>query len=92
VYVDDSGALLLMAEPGIGVLLDRDLSAFIERLADPLGRSAERLLEDVASGQEARAVLRGASVRLAPVRAAEVPRIFGFVQRPAPPAGEPDCT
>jgi hypothetical protein len=92
VFVDDAGALLLMAETGIGVLLDRDLPAFIERLADPLGRPTERLLEDVAGGQEARAVLRGASVRLAPIRGAEVPRRFGFVQRPAPPAGEPDCS
>ena len=92
VFVDDAGALLLMAETGIGVLLDRDLPAFIERLADPLGRPAERLLEDVAGGQEARAVLRGASVRLAPIRGAEVPRTFGFVQRPVPPAGEPDCS
>jgi hypothetical protein len=73
------------------VLLDRDLPAFVERLADPLGRTPERLLEDVAGGQEARAVLRGASVRIAPIRGAEVPRLFGFVQRPVPPAGAPDC-
>jgi len=90
-FVDDAGALLLESEFGVGVLLDRDLPAFIERLADARGRAPERLLEDVASGQEARALLRGASIRVAPVRGAEVPRRFGFVQRPAPPAGEPDC-
>jgi hypothetical protein len=91
VFVDDAGALLLESELGVGVLLDRDLPAFVERLADPRGRTAERLLEDVARGQEARALLRGGSIRIAPVRSAEVPRMFGFVQRPAPPAGEPEC-
>ena len=91
VLVDDAGALLVEAEMGIGVLLDRDLPAFVERLADPRGRTPERLLEDVARGEEARALLRGVSLRVAPVRGAEVPRLFGFVQRPAPPAGEPEC-
>jgi len=90
-FVDDAGALLLESELGVGVLLDRDLPAFVERLTDPRGRTAERLLEDVARGQEARALLRGASIRIAPVRCAEIPRLFGFVQRPTPPAGEPEC-
>jgi hypothetical protein len=91
VLVDDAGALLLEADLGVGVLLDRDLPAFVERLDDRRGRTPERLLEDVARGQEARALLRGVSIRLAPIRASEVPRLFGFVPRPAPPAGEPDC-
>jgi Protein of unknown function (DUF2946) len=91
VFVDDTGALLVEAEMGIGVLLDRDLPAFVERLADPRGRTAERLLEDVARGEEASALLRGGSVRVAPVRSAQVPALFGFVQRPVPPSGEPDC-
>lgn len=90
-FVDDAGALLLEAEMGVGVLLDRDLPAFVERLADPRGRTPERLLEDVAGGEETRALLRGVSIRVAPVRSADVPRLFGFVPRPAPPAGEPDC-
>lgn len=91
VLVDDAGALLLKAELGIGVLLDRDLPAFVERLADSRGRTPERLLEEVVRGEEARALLRGVSIRVAHVRGADVPRIFGFVPRPAPPAGEPDC-
>jgi DUF2946 family protein len=90
-FVDDAGALLLESELGVGVLLDRDLPAFVEQLADPRGRTAERLLEEVARGQEARALLRGGSIRIAPVRSAEVPRLFGFVQLPTPPAGEPEC-
>jgi len=91
VFLDDAGALLLKAGIGIGVLLDRDLSAFVERLTDARGRSAERLLEDVAGGDETLATLRGKSIRVAPVRAADVPRLFGFVQRPTPPAGVPEC-
>src|SRR4249920_2457680 len=43
VLVDDAGALLLEAEMGIGVLLDRDLPALVERFADPQGRTPERL-------------------------------------------------
>ena len=91
VFVDDTGALLVEAEMGVGVLLDRDLPAFVERLADPRGRTAERLLEDVARGEEASALLRGGRVRVARVRSAQVPALFGFVRRPVPPAGEPDC-
>lgn len=90
-FVDDAGALLLEAELGVGVLLDRDLPAFVERLGDPQGRTPERLLEDVARGEEAQVLLRGGRVRVAPVCAAEVPRLFGFVPRPAPPAGKPEC-
>jgi hypothetical protein len=91
VFLDDAGALLLQTEIGIGVLLDRDLSAVLERLTDVRGRVLERLLEDVAQGAEARAMLHGKSVRLASVRGADVPRRFGFVARPAPRAGEPEC-
>jgi len=91
-FVDDAGGLLLKAEIGIGVLLDRDLSNFVERLGDARGRTAERLLEDVARGDETRATLRGRSIRVAPVRAADVPSLFGFVQCPVPPAGVPECS
>jgi len=91
VFLDDAGALLVQAELGIGVLLDRDLPAFVERLADPQGRNPEHLLDAVAGGQEMTAMLRGASVRIAPIRGADLPRLFGFVPRPAPPAGVPDC-
>ena len=90
VFLDDAGALLLETEIGIGVLLDRDLSAFLERLTDVRG-PIERLLEEVAQGAEARAMLHGKSVRVGRARSADVPRRFGFVQRPAPRAGEPEC-
>jgi len=91
VFLDDAGALLVQAELGIGVLLDRDLPAFVERLADASGRTPERLLDAVAGGQEVTAMLQGVGVRVAPVHSADLPRLFGFVPRPAPPEGAPDC-
>jgi len=91
VFLDDAGALLLKTEIGIGVLLDRDLSAFLERLTDVRGRALERLLEEVAQGAEAQAMLQGKNVPIAPIRSAAVPGRFGFVARPAPRPGEPEC-
>ena len=91
VFLDDAGALLLKTEIGIGVLLDRDLSAFLERLTDVRGRTVERLLGEVAQGAEAQAMLQGKTVPVASISAAGVPRRFGFVARPAPRAGEPEC-
>jgi len=91
VYLDDAGALLLRTEIGIGVLLDRDLAVFLERIADVRGRPAERLLEEVARGAEAQAMLQGKKVPIASISAADVPGRFGFVAKPAPRAGEPEC-
>ena len=90
-FVDDSGSLLLASELGIGVLLDRDLPAVIERLSDERGRRMENLLEEIARGSEARVVLHGKTVTIASIRAADVPRRFGFVLHPAPRPGEPEC-
>jgi len=73
------------------VLLDRDLSAFLERLTDLRGRAVERLLEEIAQGAETQGMLQGKNVRIASIRAADVPSRFGFVARPAPGAGEPEC-
>ena len=91
VFLDDAGALLLETEIGIGVLLDRDLPAFLERLADVRGRALERLLEEVARGAEAWAILQGKNVPITSINAAGVPGRFGFVARPAPRAGEAEC-
>jgi hypothetical protein len=90
-FLDDAGALLIQTEMGIGVLLDRDLPAVLERLADERGRAVERRLEEVARGAEVRLMLHGKTVRVSSLHAADVPRRFGFVARPAPRAGEPEC-
>jgi len=91
VFLDDAGGVLLKTEIGIGVLLDRDLSAFLERLGDVRGRALERLLEEVARGEEAQVMLQGKKVPIASVSAADVPSRFGFVARPAPRADEAEC-
>ena len=90
-FLDDAGMLLLQTELGIGVLLDRDLPAVLERLIDDCGRAVERRLEEIAQGAEARLVLHGKTLAVAFIRAADVPRRFGFVARPTPRVGEPEC-
>ncbi len=90
-FLDDSGSLLLKTALGIGVLLDRDLSAVLERLSDERGRPIESLLEEVAEGGQAQVMLHGKIVPMTSVRAADVPGRFGFVPRPMPRPGEPEC-
>jgi DUF2946 family protein len=79
-FVDESGALLLETGLGIGVVSDRDLAAI-----------AARVPEAVARGGAADCTLLGARVRIAPIRSADVAARFGFVPRPAPAPGEPEC-
>jgi hypothetical protein len=90
-FLDDAGALLLETEMGIGVLLDRDLAAVLERLSDDRGRDVERRLEEIAQGAEARLMLHGRALTIAFIRADDVPGRFGFVASPTPRAGEPEC-
>ena len=90
-FLDDAGALLLESDLGVGVLLDRDLPAVLEHAARLRGSDAGPLIDAVLQGRETRIALPGATVTLAPIRSEEVPVRFGFVSRPAPRAGEPDC-
>lgn len=91
IFLDDGGALLIETELGIGVLLDRDLAAVLESLSDGRGPAAERMLEEVAKGALAVAMLHGKNVPLASIPAAEVPRRFGFMAWPVPRAGAAEC-
>ena len=91
VFLDNAGALLFKTEFGIGVLVDRDLPTVLERMSDSRGGDAERLIENILQGAEAQVMLQGKNVAIASIRAADVPRRFGFVARPAPRAGEPEC-
>jgi DUF2946 family protein len=79
-FVDESGALLLETALGIGVVSDRDLTAI-----------AERMPESIARGEAADCTLLGARLRIAPIVASEVAPRFGFVPRPGPVPGEPEC-
>jgi Protein of unknown function (DUF2946) len=91
VFLDDAGALLFKTEFGIGVLLDRDLPAVLQRMSDSHGNDVERLIESILQGAEARVMLHGKNLPIASIRAADIPGRFGFVARPAPRAGEPEC-
>jgi hypothetical protein len=90
-WLDDSGALLLESNLGVGVVSDRDLPALIELATDVAGAPADALLEAVSRGEAAECRLLGGRLSLAPIRAADVPVRFGFVARPAPKPGEPEC-
>jgi hypothetical protein len=90
-FLDDSGSLLLKTELGIGVLLDRDLPAALDCLRDERDRPMERLLDEVARGNENRVMLHGSSLPIAFVHGADVPGRFGFVPRPMPRPGEAEC-
>jgi hypothetical protein len=92
-FFDQHGALVLDCEHGIGVVLDRDLAALAERFADAAGRplDAEEVFERVRSGAGLPARFMGAALTVAAVNSEELPARFGFVARPVPPPGEPDC-
>ena len=90
-FFDDAGALLLQTELGVGVVLDRDLAAVLESFAGTRGRDAERLVDGILQGRARTIRLYGRPVPATAIRAAEVPARFGFVARPAPRPGEPEC-
>ncbi|OFZ87727.1 MAG: hypothetical protein A2V78_08900 [Betaproteobacteria bacterium RBG_16_64_18] len=92
-YFDERGGLVLACEPGVGVVLDRDLAVIAERFADRAGHALapETLLEQARAGQGVEARLMGADLTVSSIRSGELAARFGFVPRPVPPEGQPDC-
>jgi hypothetical protein len=90
-WVDESGALLLQSDLGVGVVSDRDLPALVERMTDAHGRPADSLIEAIARGEAADCRILDHPLGIAPIRAVDVPGRFGFTARPAPRPGEPEC-
>jgi hypothetical protein len=90
-YFDEQGGLVLVCEPGAGAVLDRDLAALAERMTGPAGQplDVEALIQDARAGSRAR--ILGADVAVGSVRTEDLPSRFGYVQRPVPQPGEPDC-
>lgn len=88
-FFDEEGSLVLSAALGVGVVLDRDLAATLERFSDRAGRplDGETLFRRVHAGERLAARLMGVEVAVSSVRAREVPSRFGFVARPEPPPG-----
>lgn len=69
-WLDEGGAVLVMADPGVGIVDDRDLGRFAE------------LLTDDEDGRASELEWRGRRLAIGSIRAAEVPARFGFVQHP----------
>ena len=92
-YFDEQGGLILVCEPGVGAVLDRDLAALADRFSDCAGHplDLEVLIAEARAGHEARARIAGTEVPVETIRSEELAARFGFVQRPVPPEGRPDC-
>lgn len=85
VFLDDEGSILVEAEAGIGLLDDRDLSAFLCECRDPhTGQPADdsTLLELMTGRLADPPIWRG--LPLQPIASSAVPGRFGFVRHPRP--------
>lgn len=98
-WMDEHGALLLETEHGVGLLHDRDLAQVFPHLIDANGNALaedvlEHLFELLQSGRAAPLWLRFGddSIRIKPVRAADVPRRFRYVRQPRAPEGAQACS
>jgi hypothetical protein len=97
-WLDDTGAVLLETELGVGVIHDSDLPDLVASLCGPSGEpledgAIERLLTlpPSAESDAPKLMLAGHALELSYIRSAEVPARFGFVPDPRPAPGEPEC-
>jgi DUF2946 family protein len=98
-WFDEAGALLLLTELGVGIVHDQDLERLIPFFIDANGSAVpedvfEELMELTEQGRPVPLWLkqRDTSVKLEPIRSAEVSARFGFVPRPTAPADQDACT
>jgi hypothetical protein len=100
VFLDETGAVLVDTEMGIGLVHDQDLPELLTCLLGPFGdplpdRAIEQLLADraqqMSSRTRARVGLGARSVPLSFIRSADVPARFGFDPDPRPASGQPEC-
>lgn len=85
-WLDENGELLLEADAGTGVVLDRDLAQL--RLVDESGS----LIDDEAQmGGPIAIELAGRRIAVMRIRSEGVAERFGYNPRPAAAPGEPDC-
>lgn len=91
--VDEAGGLLVDCGPGIGVVNDRDLAGFVERLSEenPALEGGEALLSLATAAHAMPLRLFGEEVALRMVHSGAVPALFGFVAAPVAAPGQPDC-
>lgn len=92
-YLDDQGGVIAVCAPGPGAVLDRDLEALTEGFCDLVGRHVdfEELIEQTTAGKSVRVRLGAGELTVEAIGAHELPARFGYVRRPTPPDGQPDC-
>ena len=97
-WIDETGALLLQTELGIGTIHDRDLERLLPHLVgadgEPLEDDAlDELMEALQQGTPAPLWIRyhDARIKVEPIASSDVPRRFGYVAQPEPPGGEEVC-
>lgn len=97
-WIDETGSTLLQTEHGIGTIHDRDLERLLPHLrnadGEPLTDDAlDGLMDQVQQGAPVPMWLQYGemSIRIEPIASSDVPRRFGYVAQPEPPAGEEVC-
>ena len=97
-WLDETGILLLATEHGVGMVDDRDLERLLPCFAGSRGQALDEdalavAFERLQRGRNAnlRFRYRDRAVPVAAIAANEVPDKFGFLQRPARPAGREKC-
>jgi len=97
-WLDEEGTLLLQTEHGMGLVHDRDLGRLFPYLIDINGNPLDdgvlvEVMKLLLQQHEAPLWLRfhDDDVKIDPIRSDDVPRRFGFVPRPAQPAGLEEC-
>ena len=98
-WIDESGIVLVASEHGVGLVDDRDLERLLTCFTDEDGRPLAEEALDVAmerlqAGGRGGLTFsyRGNKVPVSAITSDAVPARFGFVQRPAQPAGEEACS
>lgn len=97
-WIDENGAILLETEYGPGTIHDSDLDRLLPCLTDATGNPLpEAVLDELMElAQQGKSVplwlkYRDSILKLEAIASRDVPRRFGFVARPEPPAGEEVC-
>jgi len=93
--IDETGALVLRTDVGVGVVSDRDLAALADLVVTEAGDPADEAhLADLASGASGRRLHLTYGPRRVLITLAgshELPARFAYLREPRPAPGEPEC-